>query len=388
MKILHKGFDGLEVSFQGKLHARARRSLQMAKDNAKAMMQNEYLNLNGVDVWVKETGAQGGYAFVFDTGPDGEIWTIKDNDNTENWNLRTKVSAVQLAVDGFEKTVENLYKKLGLWRAEILDESVARIDYAIDFVADNYSPDMRSFICHSRATQGEFAEGMDQVQPRQFACGNRITSVTIGKMPGRQVITYDKRREAIQTQKNHWFQIWGIEKEDCPVVWRIEVRAGKNHLRNWRIKTLDDVRKHIGFVFAQDLEDVRFIDNPEVENRSRDGETNEAWEYVASMVSDCMDEETIPTLKGRIVEGRREQIQGRYIALFKGLASGYAVAHGLPFIDAVEELPGRISDMLGAYLRDEPKKFSKKFSRAKNRLKFIDEIKGGQYGEKSNYSHC
>jgi len=383
MKILHKGFDGLEVAFQGKLHAGLRRKLQMAKDNAEQSGSAEYLNLAGVDVWVKGTGAKGGYAFVFDTGPDGEIWVIKNNDKAENWNLRVKVMATQLIARGFEGTVENIYSMLGKWKAEIIAESVARVDFAVDFIADDYAPDMKSFICHSKSTQGEYAEKMDEIQPRQFACGRRITSVTIGMMPGRQIITYDKRREAIQTQKYHWFEIWGIERENCTAVWRIEVRAGKDHLRDYRIKTLNDIRDRIGFVFETALNEIRLIDNPEVENRSRDGITNPIWEEVAGLVSDCMGLKAIPTLKGRITEGRRVQIQDRYSALIKGLASGYAVAYRVSFVDAMEELPERISGIIGDYLRDDRKKFSKNFIRATNRLKFIDDDRGVN-GEKSN----
>ena len=106
----------------------------------------------------------------------------------------------------------------------------------------------------------------------------RTTSVTVGKMPNRQVIVYDKRAEVIARSKSYWWVIWNdtlrraglpllqydtVRREagadptpvtvpyvensaphidatqpDISRVWRIEFRAGKNRLKDtWGIRT-------------------------------------------------------------------------------------------------------------------------------------------------------
>ena len=57
-------------------------------------------------------------------------------------------------------------------------------------------------------------------------------------MPGRQIIVYDKRREAIAKRKLFWFKVWNIERDDpAQKVARIEVRAGKKELKDrWHLR--------------------------------------------------------------------------------------------------------------------------------------------------------
>ena len=72
----------------------------------------------------------------------------------------------------------------------------------------------------------------------------------IGKMPGREVTVYDKRADLIAKGKPEWWTIYNdLRKADGkPVldptdrassqIWRVEVRAGKDHLKDrWGITT-------------------------------------------------------------------------------------------------------------------------------------------------------
>src|SRR4029077_1301274 len=108
---------------------------------------------------------------------------------------------------------------------------------------------------------GEVDGSMDRNQPSAVCRGRRLESVTIGKMPGRQIIVYDKRREVVEKRKLLWFRVWGIDPHDTSVqVWRVEMRAGKKELKGrWQIRTFDDVDRAIGDVFLQALVDVRYI---------------------------------------------------------------------------------------------------------------------------------
>ncbi|WP_160116046.1 hypothetical protein [Candidatus Halocynthiibacter alkanivorans] len=53
--------------------------------------------------------------------------------------------------------------------------------------------------------------------------GGRFESVTIGKMPNRQVIVYDKKQAAKDQKTDYWFPAWNIDKDDpATQIWRVE----------------------------------------------------------------------------------------------------------------------------------------------------------------------
>jgi hypothetical protein len=101
----------------------------------------------------------------------------------------------------------------------------------------------------------------------------RVTSVTVGHMPRRQVIVYDKRAEVVQKHKVHWWEIWNADRRarglpeldpkdrESSRVWRVEVRAGKEHLKDrWNIRTWADLDSKVGDVFAAVLRAVRYAE--------------------------------------------------------------------------------------------------------------------------------
>lgn len=111
----------------------------------------------------------------------------------------------------------------------------------------------------------------------------RFTSVTIGKMPGRQVILYDKRREVIDKHKVIWWDIWNNnlrQMGEAPLdpkdrhasrVLRIEVRAGKRHLKDrWNIRQWGQLDDLFGDVVAEAMQAVRYCEpDPSDTNRAR-----------------------------------------------------------------------------------------------------------------------
>ena len=97
-----------------------------------------------------------------------------------------------------------------------------------DFLAGTFKLNLDRFIAHPRTKKrphwGEIEPASDRNQPSAVCRGRRLESVTIGKMPGRQVIVYDKRREAIEQRKLFWFKVWGIDRSDRSAeIWRVEL---------------------------------------------------------------------------------------------------------------------------------------------------------------------
>ncbi|WP_147250381.1 hypothetical protein [Thalassospira lucentensis] len=62
----------------------------------------------------------------------------------------------------------------------------------------------------------------------------KLESIPIGKMPGRQVIIYNKRTPAIEKKTTYWFKVWEIAPptNTDKHVWRVEFRAGQKELKD------------------------------------------------------------------------------------------------------------------------------------------------------------
>jgi len=370
-EVLHSGFDKLEVSFNGALPAKLRAALEAAKQRAGSNVEPEHINLKGVDCWVKETGARGGYAYVFSTAEDREMWAIKDNEDPENWNLRCVVSSVALAVDGWHAVRDRLLLQLKAWGAKTTEISISRVDYAVDFIAPDFRLMPERLICHSHATVGGYP---DQGEPDEMAVhwkNRQVTSLTVGKMPGRQVQIYDKAREVRSTGKGQWHEIWGR----CPLknetVWRIEVRAGKEHLGRAGIKSFDDVEEKIGSLFQIAMEKVRLAATSDFDNATR-AATDPVWVRVREIVRDALEDSQGAVTFERIVEGRREEIADTYRKQIIGCALGYAVTLRKGFMETLEGIGVEIADDIAMLYDGDRCRLIEKYHRAVCRLKFLE----------------
>jgi hypothetical protein len=83
--------------------------------------------------------------------------------------------------------------------------SIGRVDYAIDILHPSFVLDSRNFVVWGRTKIGTHEDLSEQ---RSAGRSGRFTSVTVGKMPGRQVIVYDKREEVLTKRKLEWPFIW------------------------------------------------------------------------------------------------------------------------------------------------------------------------------------
>jgi len=126
--------------------------------------------------------------------------------------------------------------------AKVLSASIGRVDVAVDLRMQGFRLDRTLFVAHSHCDRDAHLDPKQDEFSVHYA-GREPSSTTIGKMPGRRIIVYNKRREAIRKRKWHWFDRWGLDwKRDTEAVWRIEVRAGKRHLKDqWRITTFADL---------------------------------------------------------------------------------------------------------------------------------------------------
>lgn len=242
--LLHAGFDTLDVAFRGALSFESLNVLRSARDKASELQEPVLCALGSqkVAMHVLGYGVRGGYAFVSETGPLGGHWRFKDNMDSRQWNIFVSPSATALLAFGYHGVRDRLHEVLSGMGARVTDHSINRVDFAMDFRSTGFELRPEQFVAHSHTKLQPYwsahAEPSGSSQPSSVVRGRRVESVTIGKMPGRQLIVYDKRREAIERRKRFWFERWGLDPTDRDVdVWRVEVRLGKKHLKGrWNIR--------------------------------------------------------------------------------------------------------------------------------------------------------
>jgi hypothetical protein len=281
MELLYRGFDGLDVSFQGQIDPRFCTALEAAKLNAQKFRTDEFLEWRGIRMLVAESGARGGYAFMVRSDNPQANWFFKKPHLRDPWGIRVSCSSFQLASHGFGATRAAIIAALEGWGINIPSgsESIGRVDYAMDFLAPDLILNPDHFVMHSNCSRADHHAEIDM---RTQGKSGRVTSVTVGKMPGRQVIVYDKRAEIIARGKLWWQTIWDAarKREGMPPleygdpissrVWRVEVRAGKKHLKDtWAIHSWGSLDDRVGDVFARSLEAVRLAQPIPDTNRSR-----------------------------------------------------------------------------------------------------------------------
>jgi hypothetical protein len=291
MEVIYRGFDGLDVSFAAQIPGELSEELEAAKQHAQEFRQATPIRWNGVRMLVGETGARGGYAFTASTGEFGATWFFKKPNPRDPWGIRVSCNSFNLALNGLGGARADLYRtmeRLGI-AVGYGCESIGRVDYAVDFLAPDFVLVPDRFVMHSSANRA------DHIDPPEVRCNGRsgrVTSVTVGKMPGRQVIVYDKRSEVIDHRKVGWWEIWNARRAELgypPLnaevaaesrVWRVEVRAGKDHLKDsWSIVRWTDLDSRFGDLITAALGTVRYAQPTPDTNRSRWPES-ELWQHV------------------------------------------------------------------------------------------------------------
>lgn len=294
MIVIRSGFDGLDVAIQAKTPAAFAKALDEAQAEARETKKDVSITYNGIQLEVAETGARGGYAYRVDTGITGETWFFKRPSNTaDQWGIRVSFKGVTLALyglDGAENIIHETLAVLGITNLPPYAFSIGRVDYAVDILAPDFELHPDRFVMHSQLGLKVHQTGQGINDDPATSIGEidshgrsgRIETVTIGKMPGRQLQIYDKRAEVLQKRKVQWPEIWNsalaaqgfppLDMKDphASRVWRVEFRAGKRALKDkFGITTFNDLRALLPDAFKQMSEEIRLTSPSGDGNRSR-----------------------------------------------------------------------------------------------------------------------
>jgi hypothetical protein len=154
MHVLRGTFDSIYIAIQGSLPPAELERLAIAKEDAIQRRCPSFLELGPgqVSAEVLPHGHRGGYRFVVDTGPVGELWACRPGFDGSGWNIFVKPHATALLVHGYLETIRRIFASLEAMGATFIGHSVNRVDYAIDIRADDFLPKLEQFIKPARAT--------------------------------------------------------------------------------------------------------------------------------------------------------------------------------------------------------------------------------------------
>jgi hypothetical protein len=199
----------------------------------------------------------------------------------------------------------------------------------------------------------------------------------VGKMPGRQIIVYDKAHEAIVTHKLFWFEVWGIDPGDSAIdVWRVELRAPKHELtRRWNIRTFDDVDRMIGDVYRNALEEIRYVLPDQSDSNVTRQELHPLWTAATETVTSCLWDFQSGVLPSRVREIERQLAIDTYSGLWLGNLAGWSVAIGMTDEEIETDLARRVHTVVDAAINDPRGKLQRSVTRARERLHFLAEVR-------------
>ncbi|MEO1242501.1 MAG: hypothetical protein AAFX54_11385 [Pseudomonadota bacterium] len=232
--VIYSGFDTLELSYRVAPPRSFLERLGDAQTLAKADNRAVPVNFCGSELFVEPSGGQGGYAYRAHTGPLGLIWKFREATATSPWSVHVKFRAHGLAIKGplkMKSEADAFLRVLGC-RFDVSDVRVARADFAVDILLDNYRLNTDYIVFHARANVSEHIE--------RTRTGEFFNYVRIGRMPGKQLCIYNKSEAILQSRDSLWRDIFeqsalsrlGLIIDDFRTleIWRFELRAGKKFL--------------------------------------------------------------------------------------------------------------------------------------------------------------
>lgn len=382
MKLLYAGVDTLDFAIKGAVAREDLERLQTAKELAVTWQASTLTEIGPrrLSVHVSEHGRKGGFAFVLNTGPLGAIYAIKENDDATQWNVFVSLRASTLAVYGYPAARVQIFDELSAMGCHVNEVSISRIDYAMDFLAPVFELDTARFVAHPHTKVSPFYSGkvtQDDQHPHAIFRGRKVESVTIGKMPGRQVIVYNKRRAAIQKRELFWFELWGTKQGDAEsLIWRVEVRAGKRELKDrWQIRTFELLDAHLGDLVRDILSTVRYLDTTQTDTNISRQRLDPLWIAANAAASRNLAESTNGIVPSRFKELERAKAVSIYEQQVTGNLAGLAAARGLSDNCLEEQLPRIVSKLVGRHASTSQLRLQKSVNRARQRLHFITTTK-------------
>lgn len=380
MEIVHSGFDSLYFSIRGALSPASIERFEGLKDQA--IKDDNDISFTMPDetkrFLLRPTGKRGGYTYVINTGLVGSTIAFKASLSRDQHNAFVEISSARLLASGWKDALERALDHVKILGFHVIEISINRADYCIDFLDAKIKIDPRDFIAHSRVKKTSYYESasvsnhvgmlLDPVEVRTVSQSDRIASITLGKMPGRQVIVYNKRAEVIERRKFYWFDAWSIDRwDDTRTVHRVEVRAGKQHLLKTGIRTLEDFERHIGIVLKNTVKAIRWVQPIMTDGNVTRAPLHPVWAAVCTRMDTALAPYAAPLTVEAITDRMRENKQLEYRQQIAGNLGGWLAVSGACMEEAKESSISLMEEICASFAGDGTPVIQKSYTRVRDK---------------------
>ena len=315
---------------------------------------------------------------MVNTGICGSHIAFKASLSRDEYNGFVEISSACLLANGWKQAIQQELSHVEALGFHVVSININRVDYCIDFLDVAIDINPRDFVAHSRVIKLPYYKsksvnehvkmGQDHVEVRSVSRADSVKSITLGKMPGRQVILYDKRAEVIESRKTYWFDAWGINRNDpTRSVHRVEVRAGKKHLLKYKIRTLEDFERGIGHVLTEAVRAVRWINPPHNDYNVTRAPLHPLWKRVQTHMDNAMAPHKTPICEGVITARMRENKILEYKQQVKGNLGGLLGVKGVEYKNMKREMDNLVSEIGDELAMDHPCSTMKSYIRVKKK---------------------
>lgn len=374
MNLIYNNFDTIIITYQGTLPREIRKQLIAAQKNA-AKADNKgifetALGKNGNAVYV-HSDCEGRYDVRFSRNPH-EVWHIKDSANILGYNIQVKLTSFALNTDGYRQCMKRVNDFLddigasGKGKNGQPKSYINRADYCFDFTSSDFKIDHDCILAHSRM------ERRDINNNEIIRRGGDIETTYIGKKDNRCLAIYNKSKQVkSHSRHNWWWTVWSINPQEFEeTIWRFEFRIGKEELRAWSIKSIEDFEARFADALLEMTEKIRYVTpNPKDTNKAR-WKNQSFWDKIIETINSDLFDFMSGANKERIITCTREEKRREASYQLLHLMPNYMAVHDLGFDDLADALT-EIEDFIGQQFAQNPEKYQTKIESAKSRFRFL-----------------
>ncbi len=312
--MIAKGYDTVEETLNLRLNGEFLDRLEDAKARAKdsnggdgvapvAIGSGDFTEI----MHVRSHGGQGGVRYFLDN--DDFLIRVRPQ---STWGVSVRYKSAGLWEHGVKPLSDRIFTALHAEGKPGCDKwaTVKRVDFACDFHAPAFSPEMVWSIMDALVSRMKF-------HPVGSSAG--VETITMGSMANLQIQVYDKGREIREVSGKDWMpELWAREGYDVPSdgqdrdVWRVEIRFSKNFLRDRGINYFDQAEENMADLVAEALYSNR-LTRPTGDSNRRRWPLHPLWTLAADAAAgDAM----LPM--GRMFTMRREELRRQLLAQAAG----------------------------------------------------------------------
>lgn len=200
-----------------------------------------------------------------------------------------------------------------------------------------------------------------------------VSSLRMGKMPGWQIAIYNKRREVLKRrkEKEFWWEVWGLDpKNRNNIVWRAELRAGKNALRKAQIDRFEDLDTRLPNLLLWTLQKAQLKAPGQIDSNRTRQHSHELWHAVEAEVRRAFAHQEPAIKPERIVEIHRAALREIIEQQVKGSVATLALAMGIP-PERAHTLDMYYARLVRDGTKQDPEAFARKYAQRQERHHFI-----------------